>query len=301
RQLNDRPGAAAVPFAQVDLSALAVHRQVPALESAAAAVQSSLDLTRGPLVRLVLFERGPRRSARLLWVIHHLAVDGVSWRILLEDLEQVTRRLERGEPGSPGGGQMGGSPGGGQMMGALPPRTTSYKSWAERLAARAGSATVTGELEFWRSQAEAKGGELPVDHPGGVNTLASAGEVTVSLPAEETRALVKEVHDAYRTRINDLLLAALVQAFGEWTGKRILLVSMEGHGREELDEDLDLSRTVGWFTSIFPVLLERFDDPGDQIKAVKERLRSIPGGGVGYGLLRYLNEETAGRVGELEP
>ncbi|MCP4571492.1 MAG: AMP-binding protein, partial [bacterium] len=109
RQLNDRPGAAAVPFAQVDLSALAEDRQVPALEAAAAAVQGSLDLTRGPLVRLVYFERGPERSARLQWVIHHLAVDGVSWRILLEDLNQVYRRLERGEPGSPGGGQMGGS------------------------------------------------------------------------------------------------------------------------------------------------------------------------------------------------
>ncbi|MCP4663921.1 MAG: non-ribosomal peptide synthetase, partial [bacterium] len=80
-----------------------------------------------------------------------------------------------------------------------------------------------------------------------------------------------------------------------------LLVSLEGHGREELDEKLDLSRTVGWFTSIFPVLLERFDDPGDLLKAVKERLRAIPGGGVGYGMLRYLNEETAGRLRELEP
>ncbi|MCP4656935.1 MAG: non-ribosomal peptide synthetase, partial [bacterium] len=133
------------------------------------------------------------------------------------------------------------------------------------------------------------------------NTLASARGVTVSLPAEETRALLKEVHQAYRTRINDLLLAALVQAFGEWTGKRTLLLELEGHGREELDEELDLSRTVGWFTSIFPVLLEWVDDPGDLLKAVKERLRSLPGGGVGYGLLRYLNEETAGCLRELEP
>ncbi|MCP4663284.1 MAG: amino acid adenylation domain-containing protein, partial [bacterium] len=281
RQLNDRPGAA-IPFAQVDLSALAADRQRPALEAAAAAVQGSLDLSRGPLVRLVLFEFGSQRTGRLQWVIHHLAVDGVSWRILLEDLERVCRWLERDEPVS------------------LPPRTTSFKSWADWLVERAASAAVTGELGFWRSQAEEDGNELPVDHPGGVNTLASARGVTVSLSADETRALLQEVHQAYRTRINDVLLAAVLQAFGNWTGERTLLVDMEGHGREELEE-LDLSRTVGWFTSIFPVLLERFDDPGDLLKAVKERLRSIPGGGVGYGLLRYLNEETAGCLRELEP
>ncbi|MCP4571496.1 MAG: non-ribosomal peptide synthetase, partial [bacterium] len=187
RQVNEGPDAA-VPFAQVDLSALAGDRQLPALEAAAAAVQGSLELTRGPLVRLVLFERGPRRTARLQWVIHHLAIDGVSWRILLEDLDQVYRWLEHGEPVS------------------LPPRTTSFKSWADRLASRAGLPAVTGELVFWQSQAEADGDDLPVDHPGGLNTLASTRGMTVSLPAEETRALLKEVHHAYRTRINDLLL-----------------------------------------------------------------------------------------------
>ncbi|MCP4659008.1 MAG: hypothetical protein GY856_26655 [bacterium] len=123
----------------------------------------------------------------------------------------------------------------------------------------------------------------------------------LAAPPEETRTLLKEVHKAYRTRINDVLLAALVQAVGEWTGKPTLLVEMEGHGREEFDEELDLSRTVGWFTSIFPVLLEGIDDPGGLLKGVKERLRSIPGGGVGYGLLRYLNEETAKRLRDLPP
>ncbi|MCP4661436.1 MAG: amino acid adenylation domain-containing protein, partial [bacterium] len=282
RQVNDRPGAA-VPFARVDLSVLEAGRRRPALEMAATAVQGSLELSRGPLVRLIYFDFGSEHSARLQWVIHHLAVDGVSWRILLQDLERIYRVLERGEAV------------------ALPPRTTPYKRWAEKLTARAGSAAVTDELAFWESQAKEGGGELPVDHPGGLNTLTSARGVTVSLPADDTRALLKEVHDAYRTRINDLLLAALVQAFGEWTGNRTLLVGMEGHGREELDEELDLSRTVGWFTSIFPVLLERAGDPGDLLKAVKERLRAVPGGGVDYGLLRYLNEETARRLVKLPP
>ncbi|MCP4656105.1 MAG: hypothetical protein GY856_11885 [bacterium] len=243
-------------------------------------MQSSLDLGRGPLTRLVLLDNGPEAGARLLWVIHHLAVDGVSWRILLEDLESVYRQLERGEPIS------------------LPPRTTSFRSWAVALTERAGSPELTEELEFWRRQAEQDASDLGVDHPGGSNTLASARTVSVRLPAEETRALLDDVHRAYRTRINDLLLAALAQAVGRFRGTGTLLLDLEGHGREPLAEAVDLSRTVGWFTTLYPVLLECLDDAGEQIKTVKERLRAVPAGGIGYGLLRYLNPETAERLRE---
>ncbi|MCP4657599.1 MAG: non-ribosomal peptide synthetase, partial [bacterium] len=130
------------------------------------------------------------------------------------------------------------------------------------------------------------------------NTLASARTVSVRLPAEETRALLDDVHRAYRTRINDLLLAALAQAIGRFKGTETLLLDLEGHGREPLAEAVDLSRTVGWFTTLYPVLLECLDDAGEQIKAVKERLRAVPADGIGYGLLRYLNPETAERLRE---
>jgi non-ribosomal peptide synthase protein (TIGR01720 family) len=136
---------------------------------------------------------------------------------------------------------------------------------------------------------------LPVDHPGEANSVASARSLSVSLSAEETRALLQEVPEAYHTHINDVLLTALTQAIAPWAGSRSLLVDLEGHGREEIFEEVDLSRTVGWFTTLFPVLLElpEADDPGEALKSVKEQLRCIPHRGIGYGLLRYASGDAA--------
>ena len=113
------------------------------------------------------------------------------------------------------------------------------------------------------------------------------------LDSDETRALLQEVPAAYHTQINDALLTALVKAIGKWSGEKRVVVEMEGHGREEISDDLDLSRTVGWFTSLYPVVLEvaDADTPGAALKQVKEQLRRIPGGGIGYGVLRYLSGE----------
>jgi non-ribosomal peptide synthase protein (TIGR01720 family) len=130
---------------------------------------------------------------------------------------------------------------------------------------------------------------LPVDFTRGENTEASALIVTTSLSIGETRALLQEAPQAYRTQIMDILLTALAQAVIRWTGGHSLLVELEGHGRESLFEDVDVSRTVGWFTSIYPVLLElnSQDGPGEALTAVKEQLRGVPEHGIGYGLLRY--------------
>ncbi|HEX3252482.1 MAG TPA: amino acid adenylation domain-containing protein [Pyrinomonadaceae bacterium] len=135
--------------------------------------------------------------------------------------------------------------------------------------------------------------ELPVDQTAGANLESTAQTVTVKLSAEETESLLREVPKAHQTQINEVLLTALLQACGRWSGERRLLVDLEGHGREEISEELDLSRTVGWFTSITPVLLE---EPAgatatETLAAVKEQLRGIPQQGVGYGLLRYLSED----------
>jgi non-ribosomal peptide synthase protein (TIGR01720 family) len=135
---------------------------------------------------------------------------------------------------------------------------------------------------------------LPVDLAGGRNVKASARTASALLDAEETRALLQDVPAAYRTEINDVLLTALVLTTARLTGRRSLLVEMEGHGREDLFEDVDLSRTVGWFTSIFPVHLdlESAFDPGEALKAVKEQMRRIPNRGIGYGLLRYAGDDA---------
>jgi non-ribosomal peptide synthase protein (TIGR01720 family) len=266
-----------VPFLAIDLSELSEVNQRLLLETAAAQVQASLNLSQGPLLRVVLLELGSAQPSRLLIVIHHLAVDGVSWRILLEDLLTAYEQLSRGQTIE------------------LPPKTTSFKQWAERLREYAQMESVKAEMDYWLAEGRSRVSRLPVDYPEGrsANTEASSRTVTVSLSVEETRALLHEAPEVYRTQINDVLLTALVQAFSQWTGERRLVVDLEGHGREALFADVDLSRTVGWFTTIFPVWLdlERATDVEAALKTIKEQVRQIPNRGIGYGVLRYLSQD----------
>jgi non-ribosomal peptide synthase protein (TIGR01720 family) len=178
-------------------------------------------------------------------------------------------------------------------MPQLHPKTTSFKHWAERLTAYAQSAELRQELTHWLTTPRAQVGRLPVDYPGGANTVAWARIVSVSLSTKETDALLHEVPRIYQTQINDILLTAMAQAFTRWTGEHTVLIDLEGHGREEVVEGVDLSRTVGWFTTIFPVLLqlEHACTPVEALKSVKEQLRSIPKRGIGYGVLRYLSQD----------
>jgi len=265
----------------VDLAALPAATRAGVVESVSRSLQRSLDLERGPLVRVACFAAGGDEPARLLVVAHHLVVDGVSWRVLVEDLESAWRQSRRGE------------------IIALPPKTTSFRRWAERLEEHALSAACAGELEHWLAVVERPVAPLPVGRPGGGNRVAALRSVTVSLEEEATRVLLQEVPPVYRTEINDVLLTALARGFAGWTGARSLLVDLEGHGREELFTDVDLSRTVGWLTTMFPVLLDLGGtaDPGVELKRIKEQLRRVPRRGIGYGLLRYLaGREAAERL-----
>jgi non-ribosomal peptide synthase protein (TIGR01720 family) len=269
------PEASSV-FVQVDLLALSEEQHGMKIAEAAAQLQSSLNLESGPLVRVALFDRGPHTSARLLMVIHHLVVDSVSWRILLEDLQMAYQQLSTGK------------------MIQLPPKTTSFKRWAERLTTYAQSAGLRQELAYWLAASRASVGNLPVDYPRGANTVASIRTVSVSLSTKETDALLQEVLPACQTQINAALLTALVQAFARWTGEQTLLIDLEGHGREEVVEGVDLSRTVGWFTTLFPLRLhlDSTATPAHALKTVKEQLGCIPKRGIGYGVLRYLTQDT---------
>ncbi len=266
-----------VSLAIFDLSNHPSSEQSTAIAQKADEQHRTLSITDGPLIRVVLFDLGNSSSGRLLIVIHHLAVDGISWRILLEDLSGAYKQLERGE------------------IIQLPAKTTSFKDWAIRLKDYACGQALHSELEYWLHGLRFAVAPLPTDYPAvGPNTVASSHVVSVSLSVEQTRALLQDVPSAYNTQINDVLLLALVQSFARWTGSHSLLIDLEGHGREDLFEDLDLSRTVGWFTSIFPVLLklENPNHPGEALKSVKEQLRSIPNRGVGYGILRYLSTDA---------
>jgi non-ribosomal peptide synthase protein (TIGR01720 family) len=264
------------PLVWVDLTAVPAQEQRAAVEQQAARWQMSLDLRRGPLLRLAYFDLGAGQSARLLLVAHHLAMDGVSWRALLEDLQAAYEQTAAGNAIQ------------------LPPKTTSFRHWAQRLQEYAASEALRAELGYWLAVVEPQAGRsvarLRPDMPGGENTEASAQSVSVTLTAQETDALLHQVPQAYRAEVNDVLLTALAQTLTRCAGASDVVVALEGHGREELFDDIDLSRTVGWFTSLFPVRLSvaPTDGPGDALKAVKEQLRRVPQRGIGYGLLRYL-------------
>jgi amino acid adenylation domain-containing protein/non-ribosomal peptide synthase protein (TIGR01720 family) len=253
------------PFEVVDLSTLDEAEQSRAVETKAARLHASLNLQEGPLMRVALFDRGPQRSSYLLIVIHHLAVDGVSWQILLEDLQAL---LSSGE---------------------VPSKTTSFQHWAELVREHARSAVLRNELPYWLAIGDHLPTPLQWDKAGGSNTVAEARTVSVSLNADDTRAVLQEVPVAYSTHINEVLLTALVRAFAPWTGSKSLLIDLEGHGREEIFEGVDLSRTVGWFTTIFPVVLNSSDAESiiEDLRSMKEQLRLIPNRGLGFGMLRY--------------
>jgi len=268
-----------VPFARLDLSGLTAGEQADALTATTAELQASLDLTEGPLLRVAWFNLGGDRPNLLLFIIHHLAVDGVSWRILLSDLQTIYQQLSQGKTIQ------------------LPAKTTSFKQWSEFLQEYAQSPALQQECNYWL-QATDRTVSLPLDNPDGNNTVATANSVLVALSGAETRALLQEVPATYRTQIDDVLLTALVQTFNQWTKGNSLLVDLEGHGREAIAHHLDLSRTVGWLTTIFPVLLtlEDISQPGEALKAIKEQLRSVPQRGIGYGVLRYLSQDPSVRA-----
>jgi amino acid adenylation domain-containing protein/non-ribosomal peptide synthase protein (TIGR01720 family) len=264
-----------VPFTYLDLSLLPKSERVVALEATISSLQLGLNLSDGPMLRVALFHLDDESPGRLLLVIHHLVFDGVSGRILLEDLQTGYEQLARGETIE------------------FPAKTGSYQRWANRLLQYAESSELQKELDYWLTDDRRQFCHLPIDYPEGNNIMKSADIVVVELCAEETKSLLQQVPKAYQTQIIDVLLAAVVKAFSESTGNNSLLIDLEGHGREKLFDDLDISRTIGWFTTIFPVLLEFRDgcDPGAALKSIKERLRSVPKRGTGYGILRYLSRE----------
>ncbi|MDZ5604327.1 amino acid adenylation domain-containing protein [Pseudomonas sp. RP23018S] len=231
--------------------------------------QRSLDLAHGPLLRAVLMTLADG-SQRLLLVIHHLVVDGVSWRILFDDLQQVYGQLQAGQAPQP-------------MA-----KTSAFKAWGERLRQYAQRPQAAAELAYWQAQAHGLDPDLPGANPGASLLARDAHTVGVQLSQEHTRQLLHVAPAAYRTRINDLLLSALARAVQRWSGLPEVLVQLEGHGREALFDELDLTRTVGWFTSLFPVRLSPQADVPASIKTIKEQLRAVPDNGLGYGALRYL-------------
>jgi len=217
----------------------------------------------------------------LLVVLHHLVVDGVSWRILLEDLEVLLSAIREGrEPD-------------------LGRKTSSYRQWYEALQRYGGSRRVLLQRSYWEGVVSEYRG-LPVDkeYAGDVRMDDRKG-YQVGLGREVTQRLLQEAPRVYHTEINDILLCGLAKVLCGWMKSDRVVIGLEGHGRELIWERLDTSRTVGWFTSLHPVLLsiKGGKEAGDRLKGIKEQLRSVPDKGLGYGVLKYMNR-AAGLQGK---
>jgi amino acid adenylation domain-containing protein/non-ribosomal peptide synthase protein (TIGR01720 family) len=247
-------------------------------------IQASMDLETGSLVKLALFKTCG--GDHLLIAIHHLVIDGVSWRILLEDLAPGYQQAQEGKDIR------------------FQDKTDSFQYWSQRLREYADSEQILKESTYWKSLEEQKITPLPRDfdlaNSPGNNKFKNIESVSLKLTDQETGQLLKEVNRAYGTEINDLLLAALGMAVNDWCGSPRVLVNLEGHGRESIIEDMNISRTIGWYTTQFPVVLdmEKTRDLSYTIKVTKEMLRRVPNKGIGYGILKYLTpaEKRAGLV-----
>jgi amino acid adenylation domain-containing protein/non-ribosomal peptide synthase protein (TIGR01720 family)/FkbM family methyltransferase len=239
-------------------------------------IQAGLNLENGPLFKAALFRdmtASSPRPDRLLLVIHHLVMDAVSWRILLEDLSVLYDKYKSG------------------MSLDLPLKTDSFRYWQSRQVEYAGSAELQKERTYWDlvEAACCDASPLPADNFKGSNLIKDINQCSFWLDEAMTGKLLTQCHNAYGTGINDILLTALGMSFAEVFGIWKVPVRLEGHGREYLGTDTDISRTVGWFTILYPVLLDMSyaEDMSRQLIEVKECLHRVPNKGIGYGILRY--------------
>ncbi|HEY0793264.1 MAG TPA: amino acid adenylation domain-containing protein [Chthoniobacterales bacterium] len=298
---------AAACLRRVDVSGFEEAARQVCIAAEARAAQERLQPEAGTIVQAVWFDAGTSHPGRLLLMIHHLAIDGVSWRILLPDLAAAYEALEAG------------------LAPVLSPVGTSFRRWAQLLVEKAQDSAQLEELAFWEEELAKPAVPLtPSAREPARDTASTVRHLNLTLPATLTEPLLTAVPAAFHARINDALLCALALAVSDWRTRRPhpatgiglpsgVWIDLEGHGRQqEHFEGVDISRTVGWFTSVFPVCLD-VDASGladalaggpalnAAFKRVKEQLRRVPNYGLGYGLLRHLNPQTGAVLGRFAP
>ncbi len=241
------------------------------------AMQSSLDLEKGALIKAVVFNKINGNFDEHFYIIaHHLIIDAFSWKILLEDLNNVYHKLIN------------------NCEVSLPEKTSSLRQWANYLSEKAMDEKNTVDLSFWQKQLSNSSGELPLDYQG-KNIEASMREFIYKLDTDSTSYLVNNLTAQTSLKINDILVTALLRVLKKHTENRIWVLNFDSHGRETLTDQIDLSRTIGWFTNMYPLSLE-ISETGEilqDLKLIKDKLLIIPNKGLSYGMLRYLNSDTS--------
>ncbi|HET9183287.1 MAG TPA: amino acid adenylation domain-containing protein [Candidatus Angelobacter sp.] len=261
-------------FVAFDYSDYSPDWRIKAMEIETSRCQATLHLFQGILIRFLYFNLGQQEPGRLFIIAHHLVIDGVSWRILLQDLVEVYLQLARNE-----------AP-------ALARHSAAYGEWAHLLAQKAREEEYRQDAGYWLGNMVFK--PLPVDKMEGGNTVGSEKSLSWHLSLEDTDLLVQSL-SSLNASLEDILLAILVVTCQDWTRTRGLWIVLEGHGRESFGSDMDLSNTIGWFTSLYPVRIELPEAEGllNNILATRDQLRKVPHQGNTYGMLRYLSDDPA--------
>ncbi|WP_369814323.1 amino acid adenylation domain-containing protein, partial [Lysinibacillus sp. FJAT-14745] len=234
------------------------------IASACTEAHASIDLENGPLMKALLFQT--KDAHHLFICIHHLVVDGISWRVLIEDFNTALQQVQEGKAIE------------------FSPKTASFKEWAEALNEYKSSRQLGKEKKYWDTvMTEMQYGRMAVE-----DSIIESGyaDVTITFTEDETDQLVQKAGKAFNTKINDLLLSAISMSVQRLTGQARVTVGLEGHGREEIHKKIDITRTVGWFTTVYPVVVDCLEDVQTSVVSTKEKLRKLPNQGLGFGLLK---------------
>jgi non-ribosomal peptide synthase protein (TIGR01720 family) len=259
-----------------DLSSYSEEEQMLKVKQIGGALKGSIDIENDRMLKTCIFDLGSSGKLLLLSA-HHLVVDGVSWRVILEDMVNLYEQMLNGKPFK------------------LPGKTCSIQYWSESLK-KYGNGQALEEIDFWNEVIE-KDFAFPYDKDMESKETCGSHTVNASLSVEETSVFLGEANRAYNTKPDELVEIAMALTLHELTGKEDIVFELEGHGRESLFDEVDVSRTVGWFTTMYPVCLNVSDlKPGVQIKSLKEQLRKVPNRGLGYGVLKYLSGKITDKI-----
>jgi amino acid adenylation domain-containing protein/non-ribosomal peptide synthase protein (TIGR01720 family) len=272
-----KPQDEEIPLHIIDLSDFNELDQDLLLTQNVERFQKRLNIETGPILQLVYFQFGILKADRLFFVIHHLAVDGVSWRILLEDLQTLYDQIIHDKAPT------------------LPLKSTSILEWSDKLSQYAQKEDFDSEKAFWLKISEEKIPSVPVDFPNQQNNQEDEGVIQVFIDEGITGSLLRDIPTQFGADINDALVTILVKTLASWIGSTKIRFDLEGHGRQEIISNVDLSRTVGWFTSVYPMVFTQMSqvDLRDSLISIKEQLRSIPHKGINYGVIKYLKYPTS--------